>query len=79
VIDMQPLANPSSTVSACGYDATERTLGIRFHSSQRVYLFAGVPAEIADGFRAAESPGKYFAAHIKGKFQPPEEGKKQES
>jgi len=71
VIDLQPLSHESSTVNACGYDAATQTLGVRFHSSAKVYLFAGVPPDVAEGLRTAESPGRYFAAQIKGRFQPP--------
>lgn len=75
MIDMRPVVNESSTVAAVGYDAERQILGVRFHSGQRVYTYAGVPADVAEAFRTAESPGKFFAANIKAKYQPPEQGK----
>ena len=75
MIDMRPVVNESSTVAAVGYDAERQILGVRFHSSARVYTYAGVPADVAEGLRTADSPGKFFAARIKGRYQPPEQGK----
>lgn len=65
----------SSQLAAFGYDAATKTLAIRFKgkSGERYhYTYAGVPQEHADGLLAADkdpaqSVGKYFGEHIKGK------------
>ena len=46
------------------YDATGKTLHVRFHSGGH-YSYAGVEKKIADGLTTAESVGKYFGQHIK--------------
>ena len=59
----------SSQIAAVGYDAATCELVIRFHSSGRaepaIYSYAGVPADLAHGLVAAESPGAYFHRHIR--------------
>ncbi len=67
VINYQPA--DSSQISAFGYDAAQRVLGIKFKGSGgSTYHYFEVPPEVLAGLQAAESVGKYFGAHIKGKF-----------
>jgi hypothetical protein len=35
----------------------------------REYIHAGVPAEIWEEFRGAESMGNYYAAHLRGRYR----------
>lgn len=57
----------SSNVKAIGYDAAAQALHVEFHGSG-TYVYEKVPPEVFDGFKAAESPGRYFAANVRGKF-----------
>ena len=61
----------SSNISHIGFE--NGTLKVRFSSGSE-YHYADVPAHLHNEFMSAESKGKYFAQHIKGKF----EHKKQE-
>ncbi len=57
----------SSSIAAIGYESGTNTLEVEF-SSGSVYEYLGVPQEVYDAFLAAESPGRYFAANIKGSY-----------
>ena len=54
----------SSVIDAVGYS---RVLEIQFES-RRVYQYYDVPQDVFDGMVNAESKGRYFNAHIRGKF-----------
>lgn len=43
------------------------TLGVRFHSGGEYHYYA-VPAAHFDAMQTAESVGKYYASHIRGKY-----------
>lgn len=62
----------SSQIAAFGYDATSQTLAVRFPGRGvkpgDVYHYAGVPAEVFADMQAAESKGKFFGSHIRGRF-----------
>jgi hypothetical protein len=64
-MDWTPLA--SSNLSAMRYDEQSRTLQIRFQSG-RSYDYQDVPADVADGLKQADSPGRYFLNSIKGVY-----------
>ena len=49
------------------YDKEEQRLVVRFVSG-KVYSYDDVPAEIADGFKAAASRGTYFNDVIRDRF-----------
>ena len=49
------------------YDDKRRRLAIRFRHGGW-YTYSGVPARIAAGLVAAPSLGRYFHAHILGRF-----------
>lgn len=56
-----------SNVRAVGYDPENSVLHIDFGTT--TYAYQNVPPEIYDGILAAGSPGKFFYAKIKGKFE----------
>lgn len=63
----------SSLIAAHGYDLATRTLAIRFKPNKSnpegaVYHYADVAPEAAEAFDKAESVGKHFGEHIRGKF-----------
>ena len=70
-IPMQPCS--SSQLKEFGYDATTRTLGIRFHQKKGpavAYTYPNVPPELHERMRAADedpeqSVGKFFGEHIR--------------
>lgn len=59
---------PSSVIQSFVYDKEERRLVVRFVSG-KVYRYEEVPAEIAEGFRAAASKGTYFNDVIRDRFR----------
>lgn len=58
---------PSSVIDSFGYDETDHRLIVRFVNG-RVYAYRDVPAEIASGFAAAESKGRYFNRVVRDRF-----------
>lgn len=61
----------SSQIHAIGHDAANNTLRIQFKGKDgpgSTYDYPGVPADKHADFLKAESVGKFFGAHIKGKF-----------
>ena len=55
---------PSSVIRRFAYDPAAQHLDIEFVSGRR-YRYAGVPAEVAERFRAAFSKGRFFNARIR--------------
>ncbi len=76
---MQRTPVKSSQIVSVGHDPATSTLEIEFpgrkeapHGGQLpgpVYRYTGVSAEDASKFMQAESIGKHFGQHIKGKFE----------
>lgn len=66
MIPMQPVE--SSQIASAGFDAGTQTLALQFKSGGPVYHYSGFTQEQYDAFLKAESKGKHFGAHIKGKF-----------
>lgn len=60
----------SHLLQAYGYDADSQTLAVQFPNRGDkpgdIYHYFDFPAEAWADFRAAESKGKFFGAHIKG-------------
>lgn len=56
----------SSNIRAVGHEGL--TLRIQFHNGS-VYDYAGVSEAVAADMLRAPSIGKYFFAHIKGKYE----------
>jgi hypothetical protein len=61
---MQRQSVESTVIDAVGYS---RVLEIRFESG-RIYQYYDVPQEIFDEMVAAQSKGKYFNSHIRGRY-----------
>jgi hypothetical protein len=58
----------SSVIDEVGYNASCRTLEIRFNSGA-IYLYYFVPQDVHDALMAADSKGSYFNKQIKGLFE----------
>ena len=67
---MERVGFDSSVIASAGYDAGLRTLEVEFVSGE-VYRYFLVPARVWREWRAAESAGAYFGAHIRDRY--PEE------
>lgn len=66
---MIPLTEVQSTaIAAHGYDPSTSTLAIRFTGGDKVHHYRDVPQNIADGLANAESVGRFYAQHIRGKY-----------
>jgi hypothetical protein len=65
-IPMQPVQ--SSQIAAIGHDAGSGTLRVQFHGSGATYDYDGVTPGTFAAFQQSESKGKFFGAHVKGKF-----------
>jgi hypothetical protein len=60
----------SSNVKAIGYDADTQILAVHFHSSDVVYLYFKVPADVAAQLREPGiSIGSLVGKLIRGKFE----------
>ena len=82
--ELKPLAVPktgwipvdSSNIDAIAFlpaeEAPEGTLYIRFKRNMSVFRYEKVPANTFDRMKEADSVGKFFHAHIRGRF--PHEG-----
>jgi hypothetical protein len=65
----------SSAMWRAEYDAEERYLLIWFAGDGKPYGYREVPEDVFDGLCAAESQGRFFAAHIRDRYEvvpPPE-------
>lgn len=60
------IAVESSMITHAGY--SETTMFLRFKSGKE-YAYPNMPKKIYDDMMVAESIGKYFSQHIKGKFR----------
>jgi lysyl-tRNA synthetase class 2 len=58
---------PSSVIQSFVYDKAECRLVVRFVSG-KVYIYEGVPEDIAAGFNTAASKGIYFNDVIRDRF-----------
>jgi hypothetical protein len=58
----------SSAIEAVGYDADRRWLEIRWVGQARVYRYYGVPAEVYQELREAESLGTYVNEQVKPRY-----------
>lgn len=58
----------SSNIEAIGHDPVTNELHVKFKTGA-THIYAGVTAEQHDAMRDAESVGKHFHAHVKGKFE----------
>lgn len=58
----------SSMLSHIAYDPAVQVLGVRFNKSNFVHHFVDVPPDVAAAVFNAESIGKAFNEHIRGKY-----------
>lgn len=58
----------SSNLKSVGYSRASRILEVEFLSGS-IYQYQDVPRSVADGFRKAESKGRYLNTRIKGKYK----------
>lgn len=58
----------STQVDSFRYDPAARVLSVTFKGGGE-YHYSDVPQGVVDGFKKAESAGKYLASSIKGKFK----------
>lgn len=60
----------SSAISRVVYDSKNKEMKIAFQSNPaKEYDFYGVPAKEVLGLVKAESAGRYYHAHIRGRYQ----------
>lgn len=64
-MDRKPVK--SSSVRSAGFDPTTGRLEVEF-ARGTLYSYKGVSQEMYDGLMAAESAGKFYAQHIRGKY-----------
>ena len=57
----------STVFTSAAYDEDKRQLYLKFHSG-KIYRYFKFPPHQYEEFLAAESQGRYFGAHIRGKF-----------
>jgi hypothetical protein len=57
----------SEAIRGAGYDPATQTLHVQFHSREKPYQFSPVTADEHQAFLDAESKGKHFRAHFKGR------------
>ncbi len=58
----------SDVIHAIGYDPEINLLEIIFNSGL-IYQYRGVPRDVFEGLKNAESKGRYFNENIRGEFQ----------
>ena len=59
----------SSAVKAVGYDANSQTLFVQLTSSDEVYAYEKVPADVYSEFLKAPSKGRFYIGKIKGQYE----------
>ena len=59
---------PSTIIRSFAYRPESRELEVLFTTGRR-YLYAGVPPEAAEAFRAAFAKGRHFNARIRGRYR----------
>lgn len=64
MVEMHPVA--SSNIDAVGHDASKSEMHVRFKNGG-THVFSGVDHTAFTLMRNAESVGKHFHAHIRGK------------
>lgn len=62
---MNMISVTSTNISSVGYD--RGTMHIRFNSGS-LYAYYNVPSSVYNGLMSASSKGRYFHAHIKGRY-----------
>ncbi len=65
---VQMVAVESRAISRIGYDPETKRLLVTFRSGD-AYAYFDVPAALFAAFRAAESRGRFFQAHIRDHYE----------
>ena len=65
-MDWQPLE--SKMLAASAYELEPRTLYLRFRTGD-IYAYFDFPEDQYQAFLQAESHGRYFLSHIRGRFR----------
>jgi len=65
---MDRVAVTSSNIASVGYDRNAQLLEVAFHDGS-VYQYYEVPEGAFAALIGAESVGKYFSGHIKGRYR----------
>jgi hypothetical protein len=65
--DLERVLVRSTSLYSVGYDPTTGTLDVEFRD-ERVYRYRGVPPEVHAALLEASSLGRFFLAHIRGKY-----------
>lgn len=58
----------SSAINKVSYNSETKEMKIRFKSGPTFYSFYNVPTSIVCGLVKAESVGKYYHKHIRGRY-----------
>lgn len=58
----------STNIDVAYYDEVSGNLYVQFLSSGVLYQYGGVPANVWNNFKAAGSPGQFYAFSIKGRY-----------
>ena len=58
----------STSIASIGYARAARALEIEFRGGA-VYRYVGVPESVHAALLAAESKGRYFSQHIRGRYE----------
>lgn len=66
-MEMQWTPLQSSNLAAMAYDPDTQTLAVEFKGGGR-YQHDGVPPQVADGLRTAESAGKYYHLFLRNEY-----------
>jgi KTSC domain-containing protein len=66
--DMERQQVSSSNIRSIGYDATNETLEVEFHSGG-VYQYLNVPEPVYSELMSASSKGSYLNSQIKTRYQ----------
>ena len=65
--DIEMTGIESSNLARVGYDADTLRLVVEFGIGSR-YIYFGVKENVYQSFMAADSKGRFFHAHIRGKY-----------
>lgn len=65
--DLLPPRVPSSNIKGYAYDEAKKRLTVQFHDGG-LYHYDGVKPHEYSRFDQAESTGRHFHAHVKGKY-----------
>jgi len=65
--DIEMKSVESSNLARVGYDADTLRLVVEFGIGSK-YIYFGVKQNVYDSFMASDSKGRFFHAHIRGKY-----------